>query len=171
MCSSFNSYCINIEILFSLDTKVYSALGNHDYHPKSQLPGEPNYIYEQIATLWQDWLNLDSQRTFKKGEENPFWQFYFSFGRITVTESRSKCVCCHCPGGYYTENLLNQTGLRILVLNTNLYYDQNKQILNTEDPAGQLAWSDQVLTEAANNKEKANGLCVVEASNRMLELA
>lgn len=74
-------------------------------------------------------------------------------------------------GGYYTENLLNQTGLRMLVLNTNLYYDQNKLILNTEDPAGQLAWSDQVLTEAANNKEKAKCLCVVEASNRMLELA
>lgn len=42
----------------------------------------------------------------------------------------------------------------MLVLNTNLYYDQNKLILNTEDPAGQFAWSDQVLTEAANSNEK-----------------
>lgn len=43
----------------------------------------------------------------------------------------------------------------MLVLNTNLYYDQNKLTLNIGDPAGQLAWADQVLTEAANNKEKA----------------
>ncbi|XP_003977159.1 acid sphingomyelinase-like phosphodiesterase 3b isoform X2 [Takifugu rubripes] len=104
-------------------TKVYSALGNHDYHPKSQLPAEPNYIYDQIAKMWQDWMNSDSQRSFKKG-------------------------------GYYTENLLNRTGFRMLVLNTNLYYDQNKLILNTEDPAGQFAWSDHVLTEAANSNEK-----------------
>lgn len=43
----------------------------------------------------------------------------------------------------------------MVILNTNLYYDQNKLMLNMEDPAGQLAWAEQVLTEAANNKEKA----------------
>ncbi|CAF91029.1 unnamed protein product, partial [Tetraodon nigroviridis] len=41
-------------------TKVYSALGNHDYHPKNQLPAEPNYIYDQVAKMWQGWLNSDS---------------------------------------------------------------------------------------------------------------
>lgn len=65
--SNVNLYCININILFSLDTKVYSALGNHDYHPKNQLPAEPNYIYDQVAKMWQGWLNSDSQTTFKKG--------------------------------------------------------------------------------------------------------
>ena len=58
------------------------------------------------------------------------------------------------PGGYYTENLLNQPGFRILVLNSNLYYDQNKLTQNTEDPAQQFNWADQVLTEAANKNEK-----------------
>lgn len=60
-----------------------------------------------------------------------------------------------CLGGYYTEKLLNQTGFRMLVLNTNLYYDQNKQTQDLDDPAGQFSWADQVLTDAANNKEKA----------------
>ncbi|XP_026883006.2 acid sphingomyelinase-like phosphodiesterase 3b [Electrophorus electricus] len=105
------------------NTKVYSALGNHDYHPKSQLPPEQNLIYEQIQKLWESWLDPPSRETFKRG-------------------------------GYYTEKLLNQTGFRVLVLNTNLYYDQNKVTENLKDPADQFTWADQVLTEAAKAKEK-----------------
>ncbi|XP_033496416.1 acid sphingomyelinase-like phosphodiesterase 3b [Epinephelus lanceolatus] len=105
------------------ETKVYSTLGNHDYHPKSQLPAAPNYIYNRTAEMWQDWLEPQSRETFIKG-------------------------------GYYTEKLLNRAGFRMLVLNTNLYYDQNKVTQDTEDPAGQFSWADRVLTEAANNKEK-----------------
>ncbi|XP_059195752.1 acid sphingomyelinase-like phosphodiesterase 3b [Centropristis striata] len=105
------------------NTKVYSALGNHDYHPKSQLPAGPNYIYERTAEMWQDWLDPESQKTFKKG-------------------------------GFYTEKLLNRAGFRMLVLNTNLYYDQNKLTRNTIDPAGQFIWMDRVLTQAAIDKEK-----------------
>lgn len=63
-----------------------------------------------------------------------------------------------CTGGYYTEKLLNRTGYRALILNTNLYYDQNKVNLELDDPAGQFSWADQVLTEAAKNKEKAKNL-------------
>ncbi|KAF7708702.1 hypothetical protein HF521_017759 [Silurus meridionalis] len=103
--------------------KVYSALGNHDYHPKSQLPPTENNMYEQIQKLWEDWLDPASRNTFKKG-------------------------------GYYTEKLLNQTGLRVLVLNTNLYYDQNKITENMKDPADQFKWADQVLSEASKNNEK-----------------
>ncbi|KAF7647303.1 hypothetical protein LDENG_00174420 [Lucifuga dentata] len=105
------------------NTKVYSAMGNHDYHPKNQLPAAQNYIYDQIARMWQDWLSPESQGTFKKG-------------------------------GYYSEKLLNQTGVRMLVLNTNLYYDQNNLTKDMDDPADQFSWADQVLTDAANNKEK-----------------
>ncbi|KAM6910522.1 acid sphingomyelinase-like phosphodiesterase 3b [Xenentodon cancila] len=104
-------------------TKVYSALGNHDYHPKSQLPGAPNSIYDQIAEMWHNWLDPQSKETFKKG-------------------------------GYYTEKLLNRTGFRMLVLNTNLYYDQNKVTQDMADPADQFIWIDRILAEAATNKEK-----------------
>lgn len=68
------------------------------------------------------------------------------------------CNCILFTGGYYTEKLLNRTGFRMLVLNTNLYYDQNKLTKGLEDPAGQFSWADQVLTEAANKKEKAKRL-------------
>lgn len=68
------------------------------------------------------------------------------------------CFFFVCTGGYYTEKLLGRPGFRMLVLNTNLYYDQNKLITNMDDPAGQFSWADQVLTEATNNKEKAKRL-------------
>uniref|UniRef100_A0A4W5LHD6 Sphingomyelin phosphodiesterase acid like 3B n=1 Tax=Hucho hucho TaxID=62062 RepID=A0A4W5LHD6_9TELE len=111
-----------IKLVFP-STKVYSALGNHDYHPKSQLPPVQNNIYEQTAQLWPGWLEPESQTTFR-------------------------------TGGYYTENLLNRPGYRVVVLNTNLYYDQNRATEKYDDPAGQFIWADQVLTEHANNKEK-----------------
>ncbi|XP_061632688.1 acid sphingomyelinase-like phosphodiesterase 3b [Phyllopteryx taeniolatus] len=104
-------------------TKVYSALGNHDYHPKSQLPGGPSYMYNKTAEMWKHWLDLESRETFKKG-------------------------------GYYTEKLRNRTGFRMLVLNTNLYYDSNMLTQNDEDPAGQFSWADGVLAQAAASKEK-----------------
>lgn len=55
----------------------------------------------------------------------------------------------------------------MLVLNTNLYYDQNKLTLDMDDPAGQFSWADRVLTDAANNKEKAKHLaCQFKQLNR-----
>uniref|UniRef100_A0A9L0SJF8 Sphingomyelin phosphodiesterase acid like 3B n=1 Tax=Equus caballus TaxID=9796 RepID=A0A9L0SJF8_HORSE len=33
------------------DTKVYAALGNHDFHPKSQLPPGSNNIYNQVYII------------------------------------------------------------------------------------------------------------------------
>ncbi|KAJ0066504.1 hypothetical protein NL108_013972 [Boleophthalmus pectinirostris] len=104
-------------------TKVYSALGNHDFHPKSQLPAASHNIYNKTSEMWKEWLHLGSQETFRQG-------------------------------GFYTEELLNRTGYRMIVLNTNLYYDQNKVTEGMEDPAGQFAWADHILTEAANKKEK-----------------
>ncbi|KAL4657543.1 acid sphingomyelinase-like phosphodiesterase 3b-like [Arapaima gigas] len=104
-------------------TKVYAALGNHDYHPKSQMPPGQSTMYERMAHLWQTWLEPESRRTFMQG-------------------------------GYYTELLLNKTGYRVLVLNTNLYYDQNKLTENIADPAGQFEWMDNILTTAAKKNEK-----------------
>ncbi|XP_077577109.1 acid sphingomyelinase-like phosphodiesterase 3b [Stigmatopora nigra] len=104
-------------------TKVYSALGNHDYHPKNQLPGHENQIYNKTAKMWEKWLEPNSVETFNKG-------------------------------GYYTEKLTNKTGFRMMVLNTNLYYKQNNATEKDTDPANQFAWADDVLTKAAQNKEK-----------------
>ena len=55
-------------ILFFLpDTKVYAALGNHDFHPKNQLPAGSNNIYNQVAELWRPWLRNESVTLFKEG--------------------------------------------------------------------------------------------------------
>lgn len=80
-------------------------------------------------------------------------------GIIHLKEHVQLCIFCNVSiGGYYTEKLLNRAGFRMLVLNTNLYYDQNKVTQDMDDPAGQFSWADQVLTEAANNKEKVTHL-------------
>lgn len=54
-------------------------------------------------------------------------------------------------GGYYT--VKTQHGLRIIALNTNMYY---KDLLtkDLDDPADQFAWLEAQLTSAASKKEK-----------------
>lgn len=49
------------------DTKVYAALGNHDFHPKNQFPAESNSIYNRVAELWRPWLSNESFALFKEG--------------------------------------------------------------------------------------------------------
>ncbi|XP_041096408.1 acid sphingomyelinase-like phosphodiesterase 3b [Polyodon spathula] len=105
------------------DTKVYSAMGNHDFHPKSQLPAGENPGYIRTAELWERWLESSSVETFRKG-------------------------------AYYTERLLNKTGQRMIVLNTNLYYNNNNLTVDLQDPADQFKWLEEVLTSAAASKEK-----------------
>ena len=50
------------------NTKVYPALGNHDYHPKHLMPPKPNDIYYAVGDLWSRWLPQDAVDTFKKGK-------------------------------------------------------------------------------------------------------
>uniref|UniRef100_A0A8C3WKI7 Acid sphingomyelinase-like phosphodiesterase n=1 Tax=Catagonus wagneri TaxID=51154 RepID=A0A8C3WKI7_9CETA len=105
------------------DTKVYAALGNHDFHPKHQLPAGRNNIYNQIAELWRPWLSNESIALFKEGA------FYSE----------------KLPG-------LSEAG-RIVVLNTNLYYSKNEQTANTIDPSQQFQWLDDVLSNASRAGE------------------
>jgi len=55
-------------------------------------------------------------------------------------------------GGYYTVKITD--GLRLIVLNTVIYYYQNKMINpSTKDPGGQIAWLRNQLAQAEINKE------------------
>jgi len=55
-------------------------------------------------------------------------------------------------GGYYTVKIT--TGLRLIVLNTVIYYYQNKEIsTSTKDPGGQIAWLREQLAAAEKNNE------------------
>ncbi|NWQ67717.1 ASM3B phosphodiesterase, partial [Neopipo cinnamomea] len=104
-------------------TKVYAAMGNHDFHPKNQFPGKEHRIYNQTAELWRPWLSDASLPVFR-------------------------------AGAFYSEKLPSPgTRGRIVVLNTNLYYDQNDETAAEEDPGGQFQWLEETLTNASRADE------------------
>ncbi|XP_020382177.2 acid sphingomyelinase-like phosphodiesterase 3b isoform X2 [Rhincodon typus] len=55
-----------IQVVFP-GTKVYSAMGNHDFHPKSQFPGNYHKIYNRTAELWAPWMDHQSISIFNQG--------------------------------------------------------------------------------------------------------
>uniref|UniRef100_A0A8C5NZH4 Acid sphingomyelinase-like phosphodiesterase 3b n=1 Tax=Jaculus jaculus TaxID=51337 RepID=A0A8C5NZH4_JACJA len=105
------------------DTKVYAALGNHDFHPKNQFPAGSNHIYKQVAGLWRPWLSDESFALFKEGA------FYSE----------------KLPGS-------SRAG-RVVVLNTNLYYSSNEQTAGMADPGQQFQWLEDVLSNASRAGE------------------
>ncbi|XP_004643022.2 acid sphingomyelinase-like phosphodiesterase 3b [Octodon degus] len=106
------------------DTKVYAAMGNHDFHPKSQFPAKSNNIYHQVAEMWRPWLNNESVALFKEG-------------------------------AFYSETFPGPSSAgRIVVLNTNLYYSNNRLTADITDPSQQFQWLDRVLTNASQAGEK-----------------
>ncbi|XP_037673883.1 acid sphingomyelinase-like phosphodiesterase 3b [Choloepus didactylus] len=105
------------------DTKVYAALGNHDFHPKNQFPAGSNNIYNQVAEMWRPWLSNESIALFREGA------FYSE----------------KLPGP-------SRTG-RIVALNTNLYYTKNEQTAGMADPGRQFQWLEEVLTNASRAGE------------------
>ncbi|XP_061452609.1 acid sphingomyelinase-like phosphodiesterase 3b [Rhineura floridana] len=106
------------------ETQVYPAMGNHDFHPKNQLPAEENRIYNATADLWHPWLSDHSVQMFR-------------------------------TGAFYSQMLSGPgPARRMIVLNTNLYYENNNQTISLEDPGGQFHWLEDMLTKASDAGEK-----------------
>ena len=61
------------------------------------------------------------------------------------------CNICHL-GGYYTTVTLY--GLRIVSLNSNLWYNMDLLVENLTDPAGQFTWLEGVLKQARRDSEQ-----------------
>ncbi|KAG7231728.1 hypothetical protein INR49_010459 [Caranx melampygus] len=55
-------------------------------------------------------------------------------------------------GGFYSQRV--RPGLRLLSLNTVLYYSPDKVTANDSDPAGQFQWLESTLEEAGRSREK-----------------
>lgn len=55
-------------------------------------------------------------------------------------------------GAYYT--LKTKYGMRILALNTNLYYTSDKVTTHMDDPADQFVWMEGILMQARRDHEK-----------------
>nr|XP_032808958.1 acid sphingomyelinase-like phosphodiesterase 3a [Petromyzon marinus] len=107
------------------NTPVIPALGNHDYWPQDQDPVAGSELYDRVADMWSGWLTEESQALFRKA-------------------------------GFYTQLVrgASSAALRVVTLNTNLYYTPNRQTLGLPDPGGQLAWLREVLSLARRHQEK-----------------
>nr|XP_017514503.2 acid sphingomyelinase-like phosphodiesterase 3a isoform X1 [Manis javanica]XP_036849562.1 acid sphingomyelinase-like phosphodiesterase 3a isoform X2 [Manis javanica] len=57
-------------------------------------------------------------------------------------------------GGFYSQKVSTNLNLRIISLNTNLYYGPNIVTLNKTDPANQFEWLENTLNISQQNKEK-----------------
>ena len=72
---------------------------------------------------------------------------------VMCLSSMNQCVLCESlPGGFYSQ--LARPGLRVVSLNTVLYYGPDKATANDTDPAGQFLWLQRTLERAAQNLEK-----------------
>lgn len=58
----------------------------------------------------------------------------------------------HPAGGFYSQRV--KPGLRVISLNTILYYGPDKVTCNMTDPAGQYEWLEKTLEKAAQSQEK-----------------
>lgn len=63
-------------------------------------------------------------------------------------------LCSVFAGGFYSQ--LVKPGLRVVSLNTILYYGPNKVTVNMTDPAGQFEWLEKTLERAAQSQEKVS---------------
>lgn len=65
------------------------------------------------------------------------------------------CVPLTSPaGGFYSQQV--KPGLRVVSLNTILYYGPNEVTCNMTDPAGQFDWLEKTLLKAAQLLEKVH---------------
>lgn len=48
------------------DSRVFPAMGNHDYHPKNQIPPGGSVIVSALAGMWEHWLTKDAYITFRQ---------------------------------------------------------------------------------------------------------
>lgn len=63
---------------------------------------------------------------------------------------------CFLPGGYYT--VLARPGIRIVAMNSNMYYTKDTVTVDMDDPADQFDWLESVLNEASANNETVTNI-------------
>ncbi|CAE1299558.1 SMPDL3 [Acanthosepion pharaonis] len=103
---------------------IYPTIGNHDAFPSNQMPADEGRDYYDQLLKVSNWNIL-----LKPEEQDQFLK-----------------------GGFYS--CLIRPGLRIISLNTNLYYSLDKETVSKTDPGNQLQWLDQQLRYASDHGEK-----------------
>ena len=70
---------------------------------------------------------------------------------------RIDCYFLYFLGGFYTVKASHY--LRVIVLNTVLFYKPNKKVPPDGDPAGQFRWLVDTLQAARKDQEKVTPIC------------
>ncbi|KAL4235939.1 hypothetical protein ACF0H5_004328 [Mactra antiquata] len=104
---------------------IYPVLGNHDPYPANMMP------YDVEGTKYYKGILDNSGWTDILGH-NESHQFH--------------------NGGYYSSHISEK--IKLLGLNTNLYYDQDKLTKDLADPADQFNWMEEQLKSARRKDEK-----------------
>lgn len=114
------------------------------------MPASTNAIYRAAAELWKPWLQPEALLTLSQG--GVFHTSIVFLCRLNLLPA-ALTSCFSVPaGGFYSQ--LVKPGLRVVSLNTILYYGPNKVTSNMTDPAGQFEWLQKTLQTAAQNREK-----------------
>lgn len=108
------------------NTTIYPTLGNHDPYPSNQMP-----------------YDTDKSPYYKRILNHSNWDMLLDH----------EAVQTFLKGGYYMANPTQAKKLRILNLNTNLYYDQDKLTKGMVDPGDQFRWLEDRLNEAKKKNE------------------
>ncbi|KAF7254311.1 Acid sphingomyelinase-like phosphodiesterase 3a [Varanus komodoensis] len=141
---------------FFPDLQVFPALGNHDYWPQDQLPVSDSEVYNAVADFWKPWLTDEAVSTLRKDSEEALL-ISIDFSRKKTMRTEDMYLVFFLIGGFYTQTFrsnLTAQPLRIISLNTVLYYSPNHVTENMTDPANQFEWLEHVLEAAHQNKEK-----------------
>ena len=63
--------------------QVIPVVGNHDYFPKNQLPGEGSEVYDAFLEMWSDWIpDPEARLTFKRGIQVSRISIYIKYFKI-----------------------------------------------------------------------------------------
>lgn len=108
-------------------TPIIDVLGNHDIFPVNHYTAEKNdeWIYTLLNNFVHEDIPLD-----------------LNYVNTTIS-----------TGGFYTVKMFD--GLRIIVLNSNFYHDDNLATIGKcNDTSNQLSWLNKVLEKSQNNNEQ-----------------
>ncbi|KAI0881108.1 sphingomyelin phosphodiesterase [Annulohypoxylon maeteangense] len=122
--------------------RVYATAGNHEVSPANAFPpvGEngkveigTSWVYELLAEVWGRWVGTRGAHTTR------------AFGAYSVRHASRE------------DEDGRVGGLRVISVNTNLYYDQNYWLYKDpmeRDPSGQLEWLVRELDKAERAGER-----------------
>lgn len=129
-------HLLSTEIVINVIANMTAII--QDLFPKLQVfPALGNHDY------WpQDQLPINTSRVYEAVAN--FWKPWLN----------EDAIATFTKGGFYSQKVAPDQNLRIISLNTNLYYSPNTVTQNMSDPANQFEWLENTLNLSQQNNEK-----------------